>query len=78
MTEKWKQSIYCEFIHSTYQQFYDIKIFSYTYKIDNENIEICEQVIEMSKDLNILKSMTNTYKEIVLLKYTVIMPWAYD
>lgn len=78
MTEKWKQSIYCEFIHSTYQQFYDIKIFSYTHKIDNENIEICEQVIEMSKDLNILKSMTNTYKEIVLLKYTVIMPWAYD
>lgn len=50
MTEKWKQSIYCEFIHSTYQQFYDIKIFSYTYKIDNENIEICEQVIEMSDD----------------------------
>lgn len=34
----------------TYQQFYDIKIFSYTHKIDNENIEICEQVIEMSDD----------------------------
>lgn len=72
---------YLLWVHSQYlQQFYDIKIFSYTYKIDNENIEICEDrnVWWWSEDLNILKSMTNTYKEIVLLKYTVIMPWAYD